>query len=354
MNTYHLIGIMSGTSLDGLDIALCRFNFIKSCWKYEILYAETLPYDRQWKEKLSNAHILTGIELIGLHKEYGRYIGNVIKSVIKFKKADAIASHGHTVFHQPGNKLTFQLGDGAEISATTGLPVISDFRSVDVALGGQGAPLVPIGDELLFGDYRYCLNLGGFANISYKVKQKRIAFDICPANVLLNYLANKAGLEYDNDGQHGSKGNINTKLLDSLNAVEYYKALPPKSLGREWFEANIIPLLKCDSEPIEDILRTVYEHIAIQIAKVTNKDSSKNLLVTGGGAFNKFLISRIKALSHHKICLPDDIIINYKEALIFAFLGMLRLRNEINCLRSVTGAKKDNIGGCIYHAKPVS
>lgn len=350
MDKYKVIGLMSGTSLDGLDIAYCSFSKNKK-WSYAVKEATTIKYSREWLDKLKNAPHFTVQELFHLHNDYGAFVGNNVKSFIKkykINKVDMVASHGHTIFHQPEKHFTFQLGHGAAIAAKCGLPVISDFRSLDIALGGQGAPLVPVGDELLFSEFDFCLNLGGFANISYKQGGKRIAFDICPVNIALNYMAGLLDMEYDKDGKVASGGKVNEELLIELNAVDYYKQRPPKSLGREWLEKEIIPLIENLRSPIEDKMATVVEHIACQIASTLDNKKGK-MLVTGGGAWNKYLIQRIKKFSPNiQVIVPGKELVNYKEALVFAFLGVLRWRGEVNSLKSVTGASENNSGGSIF------
>jgi anhydro-N-acetylmuramic acid kinase len=263
-------------------------------------------------------------------------------------KPDIIASHGHTIFHEPQKRIMFQIGDGAAIAAETGIDTVSDFRRLDIMLGGQGAPLVPIGDRLLFGDYDYCLNIGGFSNISFEKDGKRIAFDISPVNYVINHYSRQIGLEFDKDGEIAKKGKVDQKLLDELNALPYYNQDGPKSLGREWVEKIIYPMLESKGMKLEDMLRTYYEHAAMQIAKVAKNGK---MLITGGGAFNKFLIERIDALTGCETVIPEKQIIDYKEALIFAFLGALYMADEASCLASVTGAKCDNIGGMLFKMK---
>ncbi len=348
---YTVIGLMSGTSLDGVDAALCQFRQTGKGWSYKVINASTFSYSPKWKSKLTGAETCLGIDLILLHKEYGDYIGELVLNFLEKQsiKPDFIASHGHTIFHQPQKRITFQLGDGAFIAAKTGITTISDFRNQDVALNGQGAPLVPIGDELLFGEYDQCLNLGGFSNISFNDKGLRKAFDICPVNIVLNHLMVKCfGQEYDNDGNVGRTGNINHHLLEQLNNLAFFKQPYPKSLGKEWVLDNMIPLIEASSIPTEDALRTVYENIAVQIAQTTDMLPGTNVLVTGGGAYNLFLMDLIRSKTTKTITIPDKLIIEFKEALIFAFLGLLRFLNKPNCLHNVTGAKHDNIGGVIH------
>lgn len=350
--TYNVIGLMSGTSLDGLDIAYCKFQLEGNKWKYSILEAETILYTQEWKQTLLSLEHSNAISFQKSHLEYGFYIGQRVSDfIIKHNaQVDFVSSHGHTIFHQPENKLTVQIGAGAAIASRCNLPVACDFRTLDVALGGQGAPLVPIGDKLLFEDYDYCLNLGGFANISYEHNANRIAFDICPVNIVMNAICEPMGKAYDMDGDWAREGKISLYLLNELNQIHFYKQISntPKSLGKEWVLKNIFPLLnQYELEPI-DVLRTYCEHIAIQISKSINDKKKGKVLITGGGAYNIFLIERIQKLCSHEIVIPDKKTIEFKEALIFAFLGVLRMRNEVNCLKSVTGASKDTSGGAIY------
>lgn len=344
---------MSGTSCDGLDVAHCEFYLKNDIWNYKILNAETYQYPNSWIEILKTAQNLSAFDFLLIHNKYGEYIAEKVNDFTsKFNcKIGFISSHGHTIFHQPDKGLTFQIGNGASIAAKTGITTISDFRTLDVALGGQGAPLVPIGDKLLFSNYDYCLNLGGFANISFNSKNKRIAFDICPVNIAINYFTikyfNKA---YDKDGNFARKGKIDNNLLKKLNSLEYYKLNYPKSLGREWFETIFLKNISVFKIDANDLLRTIYEHFAIQLSSVIENKNSKTVLVTGGGAFNSFLIEILKTKTKANIILPDQNLINFKEALIFAFLGLLRVNELTNSLATVTGAKKDNCGGSIYIA----
>ncbi len=351
--TYRIIGLMSGTSLDGLDIACCEFTLHKKNWQYELLVAKTIHYPAAKKEWLSGLMNASALQLADADAEFGRFCGKSVKDfLLKNKiKADFIASHGHTIFHQPEKGFTTQIGNGAYIHAESGLPVVSDFRSLDVALGGQGAPLVPAGDKLLFSGYDYCLNLGGIANISLDKNKKRIAYDVCPANLMLNFIAARLGKAYDKGGDLAKKGKVNDTLLKKLNSLPFYLSKPPKSLGREWVEKNIFPLLKNTSTNNEDLLATCCEHIAMQIAHAlpAGKPEAK-LLITGGGALNHHLVKRIAFYTAKKatVVIPDKNTILFKEALVFAFLGLLRVENKVNSLASVTGSKQDNVGGAIY------
>jgi anhydro-N-acetylmuramic acid kinase len=346
---YKVIGLMSGTSLDGLDIAFCHFRLESGAWIYSVLQAETIPYDRGWKKRLSDLPDCSALDFARTDHEYGHLLGKLCREFIgRYNiSADFISSHGHTIFHKPGEGYTSQIGNGAAIKAETGLPVICDFRSGDVALGGQGAPLVPTGDRLLFPGYDACLNLGGFANISYDAKGERIAYDICPVNIVLNALALKNGKNFDDKGAMASRGSVNLTLLERLNNLPYYSQTPPKSLGREWVTANIWPLLVSSGLQVEDVLGTYCSHIAFQISRHTGKDKKK-ILLSGGGTLNQYLITLLQAGSGSNLVIPDLLTINFKEAIIFAFLGVLRWRNENNCLRSVTGARMDHCSGAIY------
>ncbi len=349
METYHSIGCMSGTSLDGLDLVACRFS-LENSWKYEVLKSVTVPYSHKWVNKLSLAANLNAYEFSLLHNDLGKFIG---KQVAEFcrdlpQRPNLVSSHGHTVFHQPHKKLTVQIGSGASIAAASGLPTACDFRSLDVALKGQGAPLVPIGDELLFGEYELCLNLGGIANVSFQEEGERRAFDICPANMAFNYFTKELGYEYDLDGNLGRQGKVQEELLSLLNALEFYQQTGPKSLGREWFENDFLPLISSFQLSPEDILRTLYEHISDQLTIAVDRYPKGKILITGGGAHNVFLIELFSEKTKHKTILPSEQIIDFKEAIIFAFLGILRLRNETNCLKSVTGSTQDHSGGVIY------
>jgi len=349
-SNYGVVGLMSGTSLDGVDIAFCNFRKEEGQWIYSIGVAETVPYSVEWKKRLSALENATALEFAATDSEYGHFLGRITNDFILRHSITPgfIASHGHTIFHQPGRKFTSQIGKGSAIAAETRLPVVCDFRSLDVALGGQGAPLVPIGDMLLFGSYSYCLNLGGFANISFDESGRRIAFDICPANIVLNHLSSQLNKEYDENGDLARHGKLYPPMLEALNNLPFYRLRPPKSLGKEWVLTEIHPVLRQFNIPVEDKLRTFAEHIADQVAGALRPESSASMLVTGGGAFNSFLLEKIREKTGFRVWLPNPVTINFKEALIFAFLGVLRWRAEINCLNSYTGAVSDNIGGAVY------
>lgn len=347
-NFYNVIGLMSGTSLDGLDIAYCQFSKNSKNWNFKLLIAETLLYNEEWKNKLKNADKLNAVDLLLLNNEFGYYLGEKsIEFIINHNlQVDFISSHGHTVFHQPEKRLTYQIGNGDCISAVSKLAVICDFRTHDVALGGQGAPLVPIGDKLLFSEFDYCINLGGIANISFdNVYSMRIAYDICPFNIVLNYLSGLLGYDFDNEGRIAASGLIDKDLLQKLESLDYYKMPYPKSLGREWIEANVLPLIIKSEIRIEDKLKTFSEHIVYQINRSTMADTPMNVLITGGGAYNTYIINKLREISSNTIVVPDENLVNFKEALIFAFLGVLKYESQVNCLQSVTGAVIDSCGG---------
>lgn len=434
-NTCLAVGVMSGTSVDGLDMALCGFDrrvkpagntesgrlyrtdssrIDKSHWNFKILKAETFSYSgTSWPERLAEAETANGYALAEVHRDFGRFIGKAVKDFLTeakpaanppddpaaagnystdsseddtsnpeqpipvpspgnirntslyLTKPDLIASHGHTIFHRPEKGVTLQIGDGAGIAAVTGVTTVSDFRRLDVALGGQGAPLVPIGDELLFGEYGYCLNLGGFANISFCESGKRVAFDICPANMGLNRLARHLGKDFDKGGGLAAAGKVDRELLEGLENLEFYRTGGPRSLGKEWVDEVFMPVIEGSGATIEDKLRTLCEHIALRIAGVmtvkpshqdiTDRDITGekefSMLVTGGGAKNNFLMRLISEKAGEvNTVIPDEKLIDFKEAVVFAFLGLLRIRNEVNCLASVTGAERDNCGGIVHLA----
>jgi anhydro-N-acetylmuramic acid kinase len=358
--TYRVIGLMSGSSLDGLDIVFTELTENSGQWSFSILASACYPYEKQWMERLKNATTLNAFDYQVLHADYGHYTGQMVNRFIEENhlhyKAALIASHGHTTFHLPSGKMTAQLGDGAAIAAETKLPVVTDLRALDVAFGGQGAPIVPIAEKLLFPEFNLFLNLGGIANISFN-GEKYIAFDVCPANRVLNLIANETGKEYDENGSLAARGKIDSALLEKLNAFDYYKQPWPKSLANDFGVEQIYPLLKSSGLSHADQLRTYVEHIAIQISdaiKNTNskvKSQNSKLCITGGGAFNKFLIERLDSLlkeNNIEIMIPDENIIQYKEALAMALIGVLRWRLEYNVMSSVTGAERDSIGGAVW------
>lgn len=354
MSNYEIIGLMSGTSLDGLDIAHVKFDFNNnSTDSFVLLNTDTVPIPEELVQKLMDAPNYSVAQMLMLDKEFGRFLADSVLKFIDKKKIvknniRAIASHGQTVLHQPNNGFTLQIGCGSTLSFSTDINVINDFRTKDIVAGGQGAPLVPIGDFGLFSDLAEgFLNIGGFANVSFKKDDTIVAYDICPGNLPLNKLAHSKNLAYDKNGELAKSGEINFFLLDLLNSLDYYLLDGPKSLGTEWIEEFYYPLLKFDKE-IENNLRTVVEHTAIQISNVLNSAKLNNVLVTGGGAKNGFLIERIQHYFTGELVIPKAEIIDFKEAIIFAYLGALYLDKRPNALSSVTGAKKNTIGG-VFH-----
>lgn len=359
----NIIGLMSGTSLDGLDMCYTRFWLERSGkpegeWKYEIIKAEDESYPDELKRKLATAQSMNAEEYALLHSDYGIYLGQRVRAFIERTGARPhyIASHGSTVFHQPAIRFTAQIGSGAGIAAESGVDCICDFRTTDVALHGQGAPLVPIGDRHLFYEYDYCLNLGGFSNISSEAVEERngksvairVAYDISPVNYVLNHYTRSIGKDYDRDGLMARNGKICWELLERLNSLDFYKMRGPKSLGREWVESQVLPLMDSYAISMEDKLSTFCEHVAMQIARHIK---GGKVLLTGGGALNLYLVERMQANAPQcKYVVPDRQTVNFKEALIFAFLGALYVADMPNCMSSVTGAAYNCIGGALYKA----
>ena len=346
---YFVIGVMSGTSLDGVDLAYIHFKNDKK-WSYEIICAEMVAYDTVWEAKLRDGVDYSEKQLGNLNRSYTKLLAEVINDFVEkhqLKNIDAVCSHGHTILHQPENKLTLQIGNLKELSHLINQNVVCDFRVQDVELGGQGAPLVPVGDQLLFFEYTYCVNLGGFSNISTALNNERIAYDICPVNIVLNYYVQQLGFSYDDKGGIAASGIVNEVLLKKLNELPFYDKTPPKSLGLEWVKIEIVPLIDSFELSVKDVLRTFIEHVAIQIGKELKQDNSL-VLITGGGVYNSFLIERIRKYSLVNIDIPTADLIEYKEALIFGLLGVLKLREEVNVLASVTGAEKNHSSGNIF------
>ncbi len=347
---YNVIGVMSGTSLDGVDLVYVTFT-LNDTWEFTTSYSETYAYPDKWKLQLSNLTDMSNEDLKVFDRDYTAFLADRINTFIRDNNLvdiDFIASHGHTALHQPDLGLTYQIGNLPEISKILNKTVVCDFRTQDVALGGQGAPLVPVGDKLLFSNYDYCINLGGFANISSEFSGNRIAYDICPVNIVLNYYVSQLGKLFDDKGAIAKSGNVHQELLSKLNSLKFYEKSHPKSLGLEWVKENIFSLINKYNIDTKDILRTFVEHIADQIAKEINQTKKSSVLITGGGAYNTFLISKIKEKTKHEISIPNSTIIEFKEAIIFGFLGVLKLRNEVNCLASVTGAKFNHSSGVVY------
>ncbi|HEX4887862.1 MAG TPA: anhydro-N-acetylmuramic acid kinase [Luteibaculaceae bacterium] len=354
--SYTVLGLMSGTSLDGLDMAICRFDWDASRWHYQILAAQTDSLPHTLVSRIQHAKKSRALDLMSLHAHLGQFIGASARNFLQNSgfSCDFVCSHGQTIFHQPEFGVTTQIGDPAYIAALTELPVVADFRSVDIALGGNGAPLVPVGDALLFPSYDACVNLGGFANLSYPQPgnaepSARLAFDCCPFNTVANYFASQLGKPFDASGHLGSSGQVITPLLERWNSLDFYQRTGPKSLGTEWLEEHFLSCVLEQWQP-RDLLRTFYAHAAYQLGRAIPKTPGLRVLVTGGGAYNTFFIDQLKAMHPALVFeIPDPKLIEFKEALIFAFLGVLRWRNEINVWKSVTGSSRSHSAGAIYH-----
>jgi anhydro-N-acetylmuramic acid kinase len=357
---YNVIGLMSGSSLDGLDIAFVHFEETAGKWTFEIQESGCIPYSAEWKKILSNPGELSAKDYLILHTKYGHYLGTCVNEFLEEKnlayRVQLIASHGHTAFHFPSEKMTAQLGDGAAIAAITGIRTMTDFRSVDIALGGQGAPIVPIGEKILFPEYDFFLNIGGIANLSAGF-DSFIGFDVCPANRILNILAGKTEKGFDENGSLASMGKLNDKLLTLLDNNSYYQLSYPKSLSNDFGLNEILPIIIGENLSMQDALRTYVEHIVNQVSRSLNKiidataHSNPRLLITGGGAHNGFLIQKLKDKLNAaglEIIIPSKNIVDFKEALIIALMGVLRWREDINVMRSVTGAAKDSINGAVW------
>jgi anhydro-N-acetylmuramic acid kinase len=361
---YRVLGLMSGSALDGLDIVFVEFQENGGKWQYEIIHGETYPYEKEWVEKLRNAIHLKALDYQLLHVEYGHYIAGEVKKFINKHaldfKVQLIASHGHTSFHVPSKKMTAQLGDGAAIAASTGINVVSDLRAIDMALHGHGAPIVPIGEKLLLNEYDLFLNIGGIMNVSYRKPDEYIAFDVCPANRVMNMMAQKLGKEIDYNGDFARSGNLQPELLEQLNSLEYYRMPWPKSLANDFGTDVIFPMAAKGGYSIQDGLRTFVEHMAQQLKAslatlLEGQTGNKRILITGGGAHNSFVVERLSALLQEinvEVVVPDKVLVDFKEALIMGLIGVLRWREEINVMSSVTGADRDSIGGAVWMGQP--
>lgn len=351
MKTYSAIGIMSGSSLDGLDLVLSKFEKGDN-WSFKVLKATTYPFPEEWRLKLISLPSKSSIEINKADIEFGQFIGEKMNEFLQDidLKPDLIASHGHTIFHEPEKGYTLQIGDGQTIANYTGITTINDFRSKDIELGGQGAPLVPIGDVLLFSEYDFCLNFGGIANISFDKNGKRLAFDICAANQLLNHLSLQLGAPYDKGGGFAQLGKLDVLLFNNLNNDPYFLIESPKSLSNQYVQTAFVDMLDTSNISVEDKLYTVVKHIAYQVNEAIKTQAGSKILVTGGGAHNRFLVDALTMETNKEIIVPSKVIVDFKEALIFAFIGVLKSCNEVNCLSSATGASQDSSSGIIYHA----
>ncbi len=343
----RVIGVMSGSSLDGIDLACCRLEENAGRWRFAFDGTRTVPYASDLRQRLLRATRASALELARLHRDVGRAIGDAVADMLPSHPAELVCSHGHTIFHQPGEQLTVQIGCGAAIAVRSGLPTVCDLRTKDVALGGQGAPLVPLGERLLFPEYRAFLNLGGISNISIHA-ERSVGYDVGACNQVLDHLATEVGQPYDQDGRIALAGQVHPTLLAKLDALPFHALPPPRSLGREWFETEVRPLIDDKGIPLPDRMRTVVEHIARMVAQELDRNGARHVLVTGGGAHNTLLVDRLRGLSSSRIEVPDRELVDQKEALIFALLGLLRWQRRTNSLCSVTGAVRDSIGGAVY------
>jgi len=349
------IGLMSGSSLDAIDIAYCEFNKTEKKWSFQMPITESIPMPERWKARLIHLPTQSALVYVKTHTYLGHFLGETLCNFIQKNqlKPDLIASHGHTIFHEPQNLMTAQIGDGAAIAAITGIPTITQLRSSDVALGGQGAPIVPIGDKYLFADHRFCLNLGGIANISVKTADDMVAYDIGGANQILNRLVGPLGIPYDDKGTLARKGQLNTDLFNALNELPFFRQLPPKSLSNQWVQTTLWEKIGTAALSVEDSLHTFCKHLAEQVATAIspyNPTKNDELLITGGGAFNSFLVEQIVEAVPCKVVVPDEKIISFKEALVMAFCGVLRWQQIPNVFSSVTGAKQDSVNGAVFIA----
>jgi len=354
-NSYYAIGLMSGTSLDGLDISYTYFVKEEGVWSFKLLKSKSVPYSSELKDKLRKATAFSGLDLVKFDVELGEYFAEELAQFIEeeeITEIDVVGSHGHTIFHQPENGFTLQIGKASLIYDKVKRTVVADFRSQDVALGGQGAPLVPIGDKYLFSDYDYRVNIGGFANVSFEKNDKTYAFDICAVNTVLNKYASLFGFEYDDKGEISKSGKLIPQLFDDLNRIEFYKQDYPKSIGVEWNDSVLFPILdKYSNNTIEDVMHTYTKHVALQISKVLH-GNGKKVLISGGGVFNEYLLSLIiENNPHNKIIVESKELSDFKEAIIFSFLAVLKIRNEVNCLSEVTGARLNHSSGVVYNYK---
>lgn len=369
MTSYIGIGCMSGSSMDGLDICCVEFtgDVNSDLWGFRIMMGETIPYDKDWQDRLNSAANVSGLDLIKLHLDYGHFVGNQVAQFISnnnIENVQFVSSHGHTIFHQPENGITFQLGSGEATSSYLHVPFITDFRSKDVSLGGEGAPLVPCGERFLFRHNDICVNLGGIANVGIKGRNDNIGFDICPCNIVLNALAARENkrFQYDKDGDLARSGKVIGSILTELDNLQFYKDPPPKSLWKDYIQSEVFPIIDKNNHPTVDLLRTMTEHIAGRVAdacieaKETGEiqsDTEPRVLITGGGALNKFLLELItEKLTDAGFVFEaaDENTINFKEALVCAFLGLRCLLGQENVFCEITGSRADSVSGSIHRA----
>ncbi len=349
---YRVVGCMSGTSLDGLDLAFCTFSY-KNGWLFTPGPAETISFSPERARQLAEIENASALDFSLADTDFGAWTGQQIAGFMARHQlqADFASVHGHTIFHQPQRRLTVQLGDGAATAAHAGLPVVCNFRKADLALGGQGAPLVPLGDHLLFSEYTFCLNLGGIANISFEKDGQRLAWDICPVNMVMNTLAARAGKPFDEGGKIAASGSVSSGLLHKLDSLAFYQQPFPRSLGKEWVLARVMPLLQQSGLGTEDQMATFARHAAGQVAKTVKQHghSHARALVTGGGAHNSYFLHLLRQLAPGvAFAVPEKNLLEFKEAQVFALLGVLRWCGQNNVLASVTGAPCNHCAGEIH------
>ncbi len=363
-STYHVVGLMSGSSLDGIDLSYCSYSTSGDAFDWELLNHATYPIPDTWKSRLLHLPEQSAKTFVKTHTYFGHFLSEVINDFIERQKItpDFIASHGHTIFHEPNKRFTTQIGCGAAIATQTGLPVINDFRIQDISINGEGTPLAPAADLFLFEGYDFYLNLGGIANLTAKTVDQLVAFDVCPANQLLNFLANQINLAYDKDGILAKSGQLLPALMERLRDFEYYRMSYPKSLDNSWIKKEVLSIFQQFEEPVQDKLHTTCKFIAEEITNSLStviqslkmgKNNHYKLLATGGGTFNEFLLeciveSNTKGNLPIEVVLPEKEIIDFKEAILMGLLGVLRVQNRPNCFASVTGAKYDTIGGIVH------
>jgi len=351
-----ILGLMSGSSLDGIDMALCSFSGLGESLQWKLIHSVHVPFEPKWKKLLQDLPGSSAYDLSLADYDFGNLLGASSKKYFSDFKPDYIASHGHTIFHYPALKMTCQIGNGAVIASASGINTICDFRSMDIGYGGQGAPIVSLFDLDFFGGLDVLVNLGGIANLTVPDKNQTIAYDIGPCNQLLNYLAGSIGLEYDQDGLLAAQGEIDQNLLKTLSGHSYFDRTFPKTLDNGYIFNEFVPILDKSKASVQDKLRTVVELIAKMLSReitmhLANHKTKAGVMFTGGGAKNTFLMEtfRKKAVGFEMIE-TDDEMIDFKEAIMMAYLGYLRVKGKINVLSKVTGASKDSIGGSIYLA----
>ncbi|MEM9719780.1 MAG: anhydro-N-acetylmuramic acid kinase [Bacteroidota bacterium] len=349
------VGVMSGTSLDGVDLVAAEFSWTeKEIYQYSILSSRSIPYSDQWVSRLANLIDQSGEIFAKTHVYYGHFLGATIRNFIKEENIspDFVGSHGHTIFHQPEKNFTAQIGDGETVVSYLTCPYVTNFRNKDVALGGQGAPLVPLGEKYLFPGRHLFLNLGGFCNLAVE----GLAYDVSSCNGVLNYLVQQIypELPFDDKGNLAASGNFSEALFTELEALPFYQAAAPKSLGWEWVIEEVLPIVNRSELPIQDKLHTFCHHVANQIFQSLRALNRQNesILISGGGTHNEFLISliaeRLSTLDIHIEKPVDDSFIDFKEALIFSFLALRTLTGKPTILPSATGASEAGITGSIH------